>query len=146
MNQKFLINKNQNPEELEKEQRRNSQARHILQTIKRSKSTWMKIEMIKQIYFYVNYRFVQEELRDIYKNKETHPKVRQAIKDLHNGDLDVSDLIAEREENAQLFAEYEKFKNEFELENQEITDYDKNLVIPKNLDHSNIALLKYRTN
>jgi hypothetical protein len=110
------------------EEKRKSQAKYIISLIKRSKSNWFCVEMIRNLYFYLEYDFVKHELREIYINKSS-PEIREAIKGLHDGSIEVSDLIEEINENQRLYEETRKNKESF------YSDY----IQPESLHQDNIS-------
>lgn len=93
-------------------------ARYILNCIAKSKSNWFICEMIRSLYFYLDFDFVKEELKQIYV-KTTSDQVKTIIRELHDGTLDVSDLIEQAKLNSELFEESHRLQQEYEFENTE---------------------------
>ncbi len=99
-------------QELESQQ---GNARYILKCIAKSKSNWFICEMLRSLYFYLDFGFVKEELKQIYM-QTTSSEVKTIIRELHDGTLDVSDLIQQAKTNSELFEESNKLQEEYELE------------------------------
>jgi hypothetical protein len=98
------------------EEKRKSQAKYILSLIKKSKSNWFCVEMIRNLHFYIEYDFVKQELKEIYISKSSI-EIREAIRGLHDGTIDVSDLMEQINDNKRLYEEtkinQEKFYSEY---------------------------------
>lgn len=133
MDKYFALLKNKkNVKEVKMQEARISAAQFLLKQIY-SGSLWLRTEAIRMLYFYLDFDFVKNALMNLYKTTKEE-EIKQAIKGLHDGTLDVSDLIKEREE----YKEYEKMAEEAraELENE----------LDDNVDDSELELVKFKNN
>ncbi len=123
------------------EQRRKDNARFILDSIVKTKSNWFRCEMLRNLYFYLDLDFVREELKQIYLG--ANEQVRTTIKALHDGTLDVSDLIEQAKRNEEYFAESEAIYTQYERELAEAEQAEAGAAIPTGLmKSSELALLR----
>lgn len=102
-------------------------------------SDWFRIDSLKSLSQYLDISFVKPKLLEIYKNNDSE-RLKQAIKDLYENKLDISDVLKrkkEAEELDALLAEYEKENSELEdTEVKENISSDINLL--KALKYSSI--------
>lgn len=128
--------KNSNLADLQEIESRKSNAIYIINCIKKSKSNWFICEMIRNLYFYIDFDFVKEELRNIYI-KTSSEDIKSNIRDLHDGKLDVTDLIEQAKINSEFFEESKKLQKQFEAEFK-----DEQEEIPE-LNPQNIMIRRY---
>jgi hypothetical protein len=106
---------NSNLIEIEEREYRQGNARYILKSIAKSKSNWFICEMLRSLYFYLDFDFVKEELKQIYV-RTASDQVKTIIRGLHDGTLNVDDLIEQAKINSELFEESQRLQKEYELE------------------------------
>jgi hypothetical protein len=98
----FLYSKDQiNLQEEEYNQQRAKSAYYLLSTLSKG-SIWTRKESVRKLFFYLDLPFVKPELIKIYKSSSTPDAIKETIKSLHDGNLDVQDLIYEMEREAEL--------------------------------------------
>jgi hypothetical protein len=114
---------------------RQENARYILKCIAKSKSNWFISEMIRNLYFYLDFDFVKGALKHIYITT-TSDKVKAIIRDLHDGTLDVSDLVKQAEHNSLLLNESQKLQHEYENSEDETEE-------SSSFDNSSLKVLRY---
>jgi hypothetical protein len=144
MNKNFLAKQNNDINEFEKKSKRESNAWYLLESIKRSKSDWVKTEFVKSLSLYLDLEFVKQELMMIYK-KTSSNELRKTIKNLHDGTLDLTQFYKELEENTKLFEESQIHKEETR---DFINDYYQNespYKLKGKLDSSAISLLRIKS-
>lgn len=140
MNKNFLASSNKRLEDIEKFNRRMNNAKYLIGIIKSSKLDSRKIDMIRNLYFYLDFHFVLDSLKEIYLSPNTSSRVKAAIKALHDGTMDVNDLIEETIDNQKIFDECERLSREFDIE----ASIDSQLaILDKNLKPDQISLLRY---
>ena len=81
--------------------------------------------MLRNLYFYLDLDFVKEELIDIYRHT-ADKELKTVIKKLHDGSLDVDDLVKMAKENEKLFAESKPENYDFS-DNQTTTNSEEEL-------------------
>ncbi len=143
MNKNFLASKNYDLKAIEKQQKHEENAWYIINSINKTKSNWLKGELVKNLYFYLDLSFVKDELIKIYKATDSK-ELKGIIKGLHDQTLDLSNLIEEAEENTRLFKENEEARKEFE-EEIHTEDFEDSIIKVKDqttLQSREIGLLK----
>lgn len=144
MNKNFLAKQNNDINEFEKKSKRESNAWYLLESIKRSKSDWVKCEFVKSLSLYLDLEFVKQELMMIYKITSSI-ELRKTIKNLHDGTIDLTQFYKELEENSKLFEESQIHKEETR---NFINDYYQNespYKLKGNLDNNAISLLRIKS-
>lgn len=132
---------NSNFEKKKESDLRKDNAVFIIDSITKSKSSWMQSEMLKNLYFYLDFDFVKQWLVDFYK-KTTNKSIRTTIKGLYNGSLDLSELIEQAKLNEEHFQESDRIIEEYEREILSLGQDDKlNISNP-----STMRVLKYTKN
>ena len=77
-----------------KKDKRTSTAKYLLSQIGKG-SIWLQKERIKLLALYIDLDFVKRGLVDLYKSVEIDIQIKESIKNLHDGKLDISGLIEE---------------------------------------------------
>jgi hypothetical protein len=129
-----------------RDQQRRDNAAFVIDSIRKTKSNWFKCEMLRNLYFYLDFDFVREELKQIYISG--NDEVRSTIKALHDGTLDVSDLIEQAKRNEEYFAESDAIYAQYERElaEQEMLEA-LDLTIPTgSLQGADLAILRMTKN
>lgn len=116
-------------------------ARHIIHVFHKTKSEWLKIEMLRNLALYVDFHFVKCELRDIYLAPVSSTKVKKTIIEIHNGTLDISDLNKAAQENKKIFDEVDRLREEIEMEDYAVRSC--NNTSPQ-YSNSELMILKYQ--
>ncbi len=139
----YNVTQIKNHEELEYQNERSSHAQLLIISFHKVKNLWLKLEMLRNLAFYLDLVFVKEELKQIY-TKTDEVKIKEMIKSLYDGTVDISDLIEICKENQAIKEEVKKIEKEYEEESlRDLTD--PSAVIPSGkLDNNMISLLKNR--
>lgn len=128
MDRNLIQAKNPNLEEETIKKKREANAKNLIYLFTDTRSNWLKNELIRQLYFYMDFDFVKFELFKIYKSPLTSIKIRKTIKQLHDGTLDVTDLLEQIKRNEESYREYLELKNNIKseklLENTEAPNLD----------------------
>jgi hypothetical protein len=143
MSKNFLASKNQDLDNFDKKSKREENAWYLIESIKRSKSNWVKSEFVKNLSLYLDLDFVKQELIVIYKSTNSI-ELRQTIKALHDGTLDLTEFMIELEENTRLLEESRQYREETE---QYINDYhlsEAPLKVHGDIDSRSLGILKLK--
>ena len=109
-NKYSLLIKSNQVEEEELLDKKKKTARYLL-SIAEQGSIWLRIENLKYLSLYADMDFVQKGLIDIYR-RSNNEKIRKTIKEIHTGDLDISDII-------EFQKQYKEMKNELDQAEEE---------------------------
>jgi hypothetical protein len=119
-------------------------ARHIIHVFHKTKSEWLKVEMLRNLALYVDFHFVKCELRDIYIAPASSEKIKKTIIEIHDGTIDLSDLRKAAEENKKIFDEIDRLREEVEIEDYMMKASDDNTSPP--YSNSELMILRYQSN
>ncbi|MCE2929572.1 MAG: hypothetical protein LW817_08085 [Candidatus Caenarcaniphilales bacterium] len=143
MSKNFLASKNQDLDNFDKKSKREENAWYLIESIKRSKSNWIKSEFVKNLSLYLDLDFVKQELIVIYKSTNSI-ELRQTIKALHDGTLDLSEFMKELEENTRLFQEAKLHRKEVEEYVNEYHLSESPLRVSGEIDSQSLGILKLK--
>jgi len=85
-----LLKAGTNIQEAEKIDATTSFAKHLIKCLNTG-SEWLQVETIKNLKYFIHFDFVQKSLMEKYKITNSE-KIKTYIKELHNGELDTSEL------------------------------------------------------
>lgn len=92
-----------------------NEARLILKMLSEKGTPNHHVKLIKRLYFYLDLDLVKEGLIEIYRNTDSIV-LKEAIADLHDGDLDMEDYLLALEQRDEIEAFAQELDNEYELE------------------------------